>query len=456
MHYKTNERIMSHEAIVQYGRALIEYNGITGSTTAIVIPCEQYHALLCDLLHDHEIAFVLGFVVVALPAIHGTWKKFTKAQINELKDDVLKCCQEINFPNLALANQFSTFASFVFKLCGCEWPEMIEHVFKGEKNRNVIGFLMSKVLRFLKHDEFNKMRDKIYERLVELIPLVDVPVKMRLLSVFCDIQGFRLTASFWEIVWKTVKDCVQKDKERENVLYYILYRFKEKLKDDEKIEPPHVDNENDYIDYITFIGLLTPIDFGRILNILAGIVAKDSDEYPEGIVEKLQLVNTRKLSKEHHAKAVEILKNATEENRESLLVVVLPFLTEAFQDYDNLKDMGLSFFDDLSKGNIYQQQLWCRAIIELAFPLTIKKILSEHTTTTILTMIQSGNESLSGLAFSALNSLFENFAVTEPASIKKVFVTYDHLNDIQKEKFIRSIQTLIEIGGFEISLLPPI
>ncbi|OHT09077.1 hypothetical protein TRFO_04656 [Tritrichomonas foetus] len=462
---------MTSEKIIQYGRALLQYGGIIDKPPSITIPNDKLHELFDSIVEKPDEAFLTGFFAIFTPTLHSKLETFTSSQIATLKSDLIRCCN-VKFPTLLLSNYFMNIVGYVYKFVNHnhksengegkeEWPELLSFIFHESKNNENSGFLLSKVIRYLPQttpQELEKMRTQVFNKVCELIPAVPVPVKIRLLYVFCDIQGFTLTAPFWSLFWKTAIECVKEEEENEVIIWNAIKHFGEKLDDNEKFEPPRVDRDEDYLDSLTFIGILSTIDFARIIQRVIGIVAKNFSELPMNIFQKLRLVNSRKISNEKRQKIIEILKNANEEkkNLDATFFVVLPFLPEAIHKDTKLEDLGITSLDKYAIGSSIQQQLWCRAIIILTKPLTTSKLMPPNTQMTIMSMSQSENTTLSSLAFDALKSLFECFVVTELEAMRSIFIVYDKLNNIQKVKFIRSIQILVESGGFDSTLLQPI
>lgn len=456
---------MTTESVAQFGRALIQYGGVMDTAPAITLSVDKYHDFFEYIMTNQEEAFLLGFFKLFMQTLPFKWESFTPAQIELLKSDLIRCCS-VKFPSLYLSHRFTTIVAWVFKLTNGNWPELISYIFFESNKTDNVGFLLSKAIKYMENTDFQENNKRIYDRLFNLIPAVSIPVKLRLLNVFCDIQGFALTAAFWSLFWSATIECIKDDKSNEAVIFNILSHFALNLNEREKIEPPLIEDDNDYLYFISLIGLLNTIDFYRALNRIVGIMAKmyekgfnttknNENGFPMAIFDSMILVNRRKISTEKRMKAIEILKNSStsKENREFSLFVTLPFLPMSIMNGIKLEDIGLTFLDEFSIGSKDQQQLWLRAISILARSLVNAHLLPTNAQTTVLSMIQSENEEMSSLAFEALDSLFESLVFTAPEQLRSFFISYDRLNNGQKAKFIRSVQLLIEAGRFDINLL---
>ena len=445
------------ENLGKYGRALTEYGGVTESGATFPFTAADLKPTLEALASPNDESLAVGFLAVVPIFVAGNWSSFTANQITSLKSDLLRVC---NRPfSTSIAHQLTSFVALVMRLTETNWPEVYSFVLNEARTGEVVGFMISKVVRFADSSTLVQHRFKLLDRIIYLFPKVSQVLKLRLLRAICDLKMPSIAEDFLVKFWKMVNAVLPDIGDDIHILYRIvkdLFSCDPRAKRD----LPEFDNEEQFQRFIPLITLLSPDGLETALTriITTATRCRQAGNWPLEIGLKIKRACDLGLPPDHVERAVAILKrnNANPDLRSATVFAVLPFLPHAITETTKLEDIGITWFSDFSSGIAFDQTVWLYSVVILLEKLRMCKMLPQNIAETVLSLIRSSYPSVQRSAYSALKAMFENFMFSNCDQITPLFNVYSTIEPGQKFEFVNCLTSLIENGGFDAAMLQPI
>ena len=445
------------DSLAKYGRALVEYGGFTEAGATFQFTVADLKPALDALASSTDESFAVAFLDVVPVFVTGNWKSLTLNQITSLKSDLLRVCnKQFSTP---IAHQLTNFVSIVMRLLDGNWPEIHSFVLSEARTGEVVGFLISKIVKQTDASILVQNRFKLLDRIISMFRKVSRALQLRLLRAICDLKMSTLKEEFLVTFWKMVNVLLPDIGDDVPILWRIV---KDLFACDEqcKRELPAFESEEQFVRFIPLITCFGPQGLEVALNRIIEIASRSrqAGNFPLEIGKNIRAACDMGVAPELQTAAVALLKknSANSDLRAATVFAVLPFLPHAIHEDTKLEDIGVTWFSDFTSGVGFDQMLWLYSVILMLEKLRICKMVPPNIETTVLTMIQSTNVSVQRVAYMAMKTMFENFIISTYDQIKPLFDCYNNLGIEQKCEFVNCLTSLIDNGGFDAAMLQPI